>query len=172
MNLVIIRHAIAESRELFAESGKSDSLRPLTQRGRKRMKENLRGICKIVPEIQLIATSELTRAIQTAEIVSKSYKNAPLTQTSTLNPDGKITNFVDWLRSRSKYETIGIVGHEPYLGKLISCLVNGNPKESFLIKKGSLAVVHFHTTPIAGTGQLHHLVQPTNLRQLGRINCD
>jgi phosphohistidine phosphatase SixA len=34
VDLLVIRHAIAEDREVFAGTGKDDSLRPLTDRGR------------------------------------------------------------------------------------------------------------------------------------------
>ena len=37
MELLIIRHAIAEDRDEFAESGKSDDERPLTDAGSRRM---------------------------------------------------------------------------------------------------------------------------------------
>lgn len=172
MQLVIIRHAIAEQREIFAEEGKNDSLRPLTNRGRKRMKENLRGITRVVPSIQLLASSELTRAIQTAEIVHKAYAKAKLCQTPTLNPETAYSDFLTWLRSQTKYESIAVVGHEPHLGELISYLVHGNAKESYLVKKGSLAVLHFHTAPIVGTARLQCLIQPASLRQMGNANFD
>jgi phosphohistidine phosphatase len=44
MKLLIVRHAIAEEREDFARTGKDDRLRPLTDDGRKRMKQGARGL--------------------------------------------------------------------------------------------------------------------------------
>jgi phosphohistidine phosphatase len=34
MNLLVIRHAIAEDKEAFAKTGRNDDLRPLTEAGR------------------------------------------------------------------------------------------------------------------------------------------
>ena len=68
MNILVIRHAIAADRERHAEQhdGEDDGLRPLTARGRKRMREGARGLRRLVPKIDLLATSPLTRAAQTA----------------------------------------------------------------------------------------------------------
>ena len=49
MKLLLIRHAIAEEREDFARTGKDDRLRPLTDEGRKKMKQAARGLRKIAP---------------------------------------------------------------------------------------------------------------------------
>src|SRR5258708_2037922 len=43
MKLLIIRHAIAEDREDFARTGKDDSLRPITDEGKKKMKQRAGG---------------------------------------------------------------------------------------------------------------------------------
>src|SRR5262249_31041428 len=73
MKLLLIRHAIAEEREDFARTGKDDRLRPLTDEGRKRMKQAARGLLETLPEIDLLATSPLTRAAQTGAIVDSVY---------------------------------------------------------------------------------------------------
>ena len=67
MRLLLIRHAIAEEREDFARTGKDDGLRPLTDDGRKKMKQAARGLRGLVPDIDLLATSPLTRVVAFAE---------------------------------------------------------------------------------------------------------
>ena len=47
MKLLLIRHAIAEEREDFARTGKDDRLRPLTDEGRKKMKQAARGPARV-----------------------------------------------------------------------------------------------------------------------------
>src|SRR5258708_2037921 len=59
MKLLIIRHAIAEDREDFARTGKDDSLRPISDEGKKKMKQGARGLRPLVPEIVLLAPSPL-----------------------------------------------------------------------------------------------------------------
>ncbi len=73
MQLLLIRHAIAEEREDFTKTGKDDRLRPLTDGGRKKMKQAARGLKGLVPRIDLLATSPLTRAAQTGAIVDSVY---------------------------------------------------------------------------------------------------
>jgi len=67
MQLLLIRHAIAEDRFEFARTGQSDYYRPLTERGRARMARGATGLRTLVPDIDVLATSPLTRAVQTAE---------------------------------------------------------------------------------------------------------
>ena len=62
MQLLVIRHAIAVEREDFARTGKDDRLRPLTDEGRKKMKQGAKGLRQLAPRIDLLATSPLTRA--------------------------------------------------------------------------------------------------------------
>ena len=76
MNLLVIRHAVAEDRETFAEQGKDDSLRPLTDDGRRKMQRAARGIQSMVPSVGVIATSPFVRATQTAQVVGKSARGA------------------------------------------------------------------------------------------------
>src|SRR6478672_122417 len=57
MKLLLIRHAIAEEREDFARTGKDDRLRPLTDEGRKKMKQGARGLRRCVPAFDLLAPS-------------------------------------------------------------------------------------------------------------------
>src|SRR6516162_3359703 len=62
MQLVIIRHAIAEDPREFASTGRPDSQRPLTEEGVTKMKRGVKGLRELIPEINLIATSPYVRA--------------------------------------------------------------------------------------------------------------
>ncbi len=86
MHLLIIRHAIAEDRDSFAGSGKSDDLRPLTDEGRAKMELGAAGLRALLPDITLLAASPLTRAQQTAEIVGKEYGLEIGATTDSLRP--------------------------------------------------------------------------------------
>ena len=68
MQLLLIRHAIAEDRFEFARSGQSDYYRPLTDRGRARMAKGAAGLRTLVPDIDVLATSPLTRAVREGAI--------------------------------------------------------------------------------------------------------
>ena len=70
MNVLVIRHAIAEDRDVFARTEKDDDERPLTDEGRKKMARGAQGLHTLVPKLDLIASSPLVRAQQTAAIVA------------------------------------------------------------------------------------------------------
>ena len=71
MQLLVIRHAIAMEREEWAKSGRPDSDRPLTDTGRRRMRKNARGLQRISPHPNLIASSPWLRAADTARVVAE-----------------------------------------------------------------------------------------------------
>ena len=73
MDLLIVRHGVAEDKEAFAETGKSDDERPLTDKGRKKMKRVSRGLRAIIPDIGLLVTSPLARAHETADFPRRSH---------------------------------------------------------------------------------------------------
>jgi len=68
MDLYIIRHAIAES--LGKENEFSDDRRALTEEGRDRMREIAKGLHRLGAEFDLILTSPLVRAVETAQVVA------------------------------------------------------------------------------------------------------
>jgi len=167
MDLVVVRHAIAGDREEWAHTGRSDAERPLTPEGRKRMQENARGIRSLVPDLQLLATSPYTRALQTAEIVAREYPDLEVVELPALAHAAPPEAIRDWLAGRAE-RRIAVVGHEPDLGCLISWLVLGTPEPPVPLKKGGAALVRFAGEPNRGTGELRWLAPPKLLRGLGR----
>ena len=77
MRLLLIRHGRATDREVFAKAKKDDALRPLTPEGQKKMKLAASDLRKICRKIDLIATSPMKRAMQTAEIIYTAYNDKP-----------------------------------------------------------------------------------------------
>src|SRR2546423_187139 len=99
MNVLIIRHAIARDREQFSRTEFDDGLRPLTPTGRRRMRGAARGLRRVVPKIGLLATSPLTRARQTADIVAAAYRRRGLkvVMLPQLAPDASVHALLKWL---------------------------------------------------------------------------
>ncbi|MGH7674557.1 MAG: SixA phosphatase family protein, partial [Gemmatimonadales bacterium] len=73
MQLLIVRHAIAQDRDEHATSGQDDSLRSLTREGRVKMRQAAKGLHRLVKTLDVLATSPLARAAQTAEILGAEY---------------------------------------------------------------------------------------------------
>lgn len=165
--MYLVRHAIAEDSAEFALIEKNDDLRPLTSAGRSKMRIGAKGMQRIVPEIDILVSSELVRAVETARILHKRYANAELARTSNLNPGNDLNITLRWLQGLSKYEKIMLVGHEPDLGELMAFLLTGTKSVNSVFKKGSLAVIHFPNGIKPGTATLRALLQPSHLRTIG-----
>jgi phosphohistidine phosphatase len=165
MKLLLVRHAVAEEREDFAKTGKDDNLRPLTDDGRKKMKQVARGLRSLCPDIDLLATSPLTRAAQTGAILDTVYGGLEEVEIDELSPDAAPADFLRWLR-KQKQETIAAVGHEPSISLLLSWLLTGSERRIFSFRKGGAALLELPDEIGAGTATLLWALTPGQLRDL------
>ncbi len=166
MQLVIIRHAIAEDPKEFALTGRPDAQRPLTEDGVDKMKRGVRGLREVVPEINLIATSPYVRAMETAKLVAAVYKEVRIVIIHELVPTEHGDAFVAWLRELKGVPVVAVVGHEPHLSALASWLLTGQERSVIDLKKGAALAMEFDGAPAGGTGVLLWALTPRQLRQL------
>lgn len=164
MKLVVVRHADAGDKEEFAKTGKSDELRPLSDKGRKQMTSAVEGLRTLVPKCDLIATSPYVRAVQTAEIVSAAY-GQHAEETATLEPGAAPDDFVHWVRERDADVAI-IAGHEPDLGELTTWLMTGASESHVEFKKGGACLLEFDGQVKRAGGVLRWLMGPKELAAL------
>jgi phosphohistidine phosphatase len=170
MRLIIIRHGLAGDKEAFAKTGKDDSLRPLTPAGKKKMKSAAKALRKLFPRIQLLATSPLKRAVQTASIVYSAYNDKPqFVELDLLSGDGQNpARFVAWLKDHDLDDAVlGIVGHEPDLSHWATWLLTGQKRSVVQLKKGAVCVIDFEKRVAGGKGVLYGLFQPRELVKSG-----
>jgi phosphohistidine phosphatase len=165
MQLLVIRHAIAEEREDFSRTGRDDRLRPLTDEGRKKMKQAARGLRRLVPQIDLLATSPLTRAAQTGAILDSVYGGLSEVEIAELAPEASSIELLSWLRKR-KEERVAMVGHEPSLSLILSWLLTGSERRLFSFRKGGACLLDFPGEVGAGTATLLWALTPGQLRAL------
>lgn len=167
MNVLVIRHAIAEDRRRFAKTGADDGLRPLTARGRKRMRAAARGLRRAAPEVDYIATSPLTRAVETAEIVAAAYDGLKVVRVAQLTPDGALQPLLRWLGERKHSSTVALVGHEPQLGLFVSWMLSGLEKSFVQMKKGGACLLELKDQVRPGRARLLWSLAPAQLRHIG-----
>jgi phosphohistidine phosphatase len=167
MKLLFIRHAIAEDRRRFARTGEDDGARPLTARGRRRMRAGARGLRRVAPQVDVLITSPLTRAVQTAEIVAGAYRDLKVIKLPHLTPEGSVHAVLKWLREHKHGSTVAIVGHEPQLGVCVSWLLTGLQESFVPMKKGGACLVELAEQVRAGRGRLLWSLAPGQLRALG-----
>jgi phosphohistidine phosphatase len=166
MKLVIIRHGIAEDREEFAQTGEPDDARPLTDAGRKKMKRAARGLRDVIG-LDVLATSPLTRALQTAQVISAEYDDLPPHVVDALAPDARFESILEWLGRLDDADTVGVVGHEPHLSSLASWLLTGDGRSIMELKKGAAVLLEFGGELGAGKAQLRWALTPSQLRMIG-----
>lgn len=167
MRVLIIRHAPAEDRAEFYQSGQSDELRPLSSQGKAKMRKNVQGLQTIVPQIDRIAGSPLVRAQQTAGLLHAAYPNAIRETLPALAPAGSEFALLTYLQQQaSKTQTIALVGHEPDLGALATWLLSGQADTWMPLKKGAACLLEFVEVVEAGQAELCWMLRPKQLRQL------
>lgn len=166
MRLLFIRHAIAGDRDEWAKSGRPDADRPLTDRGRTRMRRCARGLSRLMPRPDIIATSPWLRAAETAAIVSKAFGGPAPMELPALVPGVEFTDLVSWLRSQKVTGTVALVGHEPHLGGALCYILTGRREGFFEFKKGGSALVQLADPPTPGVARLLWAMEPGQLRRL------
>jgi phosphohistidine phosphatase len=173
MKLLLIRHAIAEDFEEFARGGLADDLRPLTADGRRKMERGARGLAALLSGLDLVASSPLVRARQTAEIVAAAFGGPPLVETDTLVSGADPRRFLAWLAQRPTAGVVAAVGHQPHLGLLAARLVGAGRRPAVAVKKGSALCFELAPAPAAGAANanasatLLWALAPAHLRRLG-----
>jgi phosphohistidine phosphatase len=166
MELLVIRHGVAESREAFAATGKDDAERPLTEEGRRDMKRAAKGLRRVVRSIDVLGSSPLVRAMQTANIVAEQYGEIAVSTVSSLVPDSQLDAFVSWLRHQRPAKVVAVVGHEPHLSMLVTWLLTGLAESRVRLRKGGACLLEFSGHPDAGGGVLSWALTPSILRLL------
>lgn len=160
--LYLVRHGIA------AERGKEwpdDSKRPLTHKGIARMREVAAGLKDLEVSFDLILTSPLVRARQTADLLHQGLGGSiPLEETTLLGPGGRPADLIEFLRSKKKVDRIALVGHEPDLGQLAAFLIGA--RAPLVFKKGGICRIDFEKFPPVPPGHLVWFALPKMLRAL------
>ena len=164
MKLCLFRHGVAVER---GTKGIADDDRPLTKEGRRRTREAARGVRRLDLGVDVVVTSPLPRARETAAILAEALKlKAPREDARLAEEPEDILALVGELKGACPM----IVGHEPTLSDALSRLVfgGGRGEELFRFKKAGLAVVEFPSSKERGRGTLLLFAGPSVLRRLGR----
>ena len=165
MKLLIVRHGQAGDREEFAATGQPDELRPLTKDGVREMKDIARALHRIVPAIDVLATSPLVRARQTAQVIASEY-DLQVVETDALQVESPFQEFESWARRNAKGGVTAVVGHEPHLSGLAAWLIGTSGDARLELKKAGACLLDFDASPTRGGGTLRWLLSPGVLRRL------
>lgn len=166
MKVLFIRHAPAGDKAEYAAKGGDDSRRPLTAGGQAKMRKAAKGLANVVDAIDVIATSPLVRARQTAEIVAARFKTGKVVQLAELSPGVSPKDALSRLSTLGRARVLAAVGHEPHLSSVVDLALTGGKGLKLELKKGACCLVEFPGKPEAGTGRLIWALAPAQLRGL------
>ncbi len=137
MEVYLIRHGIAAERGTYAY----DEQRPLVPKGIDKTTKVARSLLAKRINFDLILTSPLTRAYQTAEILHQVGLCQTVRTFAPLKPEGDIQAWLAWLqteKNRQKYTSLALVGHQPDLGDWAEMLIWGTIKKQIEVKKAGV----------------------------------
>ncbi|MDD3807164.1 MAG: histidine phosphatase family protein [Candidatus Marinimicrobia bacterium] len=152
MNLVLMRHGIAELRSRHHES---DTDRNLTDEGRKQLLAFFPYLYPLFPKPNEIFVSPAVRTWQTAALLCDSFK-IPESQISknALLQDGSVGEIVSWLKALKVLQSLWIIGHQPTLGQLLCSFIGLDVFKGFQMKQGDCALITFFETFDVNKGRL------------------
>ena len=153
MQLYFLRHGEAD----WPDWKKSDDERPLTDFGKKEMRDMAKFLARLNVRLNLIMTSPLLRASQTAEIAAD-YLKAKLRKDELLAPGFGMSELRTVLK-RHHAKTLMLVGHEPDFTTVVSGLTGASLK----LSKAGVALVD--VDPESEEGKLLWLFPPKIARK-------
>lgn len=166
MNCVLVRHGIAVERE---EWDGHDEERPLTERGAKRVSQVGAGLLWLDVKPTYIFSSQLVRAIETADILQASLSiPSAIKRVDELLPDANPERLLALFRDLPPECSVLCVGHEPHLGLVASVMLAGKPSAAFPFKKAGACMIELASPPKIGRGVLRWWLEPGQLRALGK----
>ena len=141
LKLYLIRHGHAGDPDRW--EGPDDS-RPLSERGRRDLRRTAAVLARR-ETIDILCTSPLVRAVQTAEIIAQALEIDDVEVLEELRPDVPVQQVLE-RSAQLEGKRMGLVGHDPQMTGLVAAL-SGRPPHELRFPKG--AVVRFDVTDLA-----------------------
>jgi phosphohistidine phosphatase len=155
MNIYLIRHGEAEP----ASDKKSDGERELTETGIQVLKSTILIWKNYINHFDVILSSPLKRAIQTASIVKEEFKvESEIVQENSLLNNGSTKDLLIAAESFGVQE-IAMIGHQPDLG-MHSATMIGSANLNIKLSPASIVKIIFKDKITIGKGLLEFFLPP------------
>lgn len=164
--LLLLRHGIAEP----ALEGQDDGQRRLTPEGRDRTARLIEGLVGLDLACDLVLSSPLVRARQTAELAVAGGLAPELELAAALAPLADplplLERWLGPLSPRPGWKRLAVVGHEPDLSTLAALLIGvpmAQAPQAIQLKKAGVALLRWSASPggpLPGTARLALLLPP------------
>lgn len=162
LDLFVLRHGEAGKRSSVS---RNDSKRALTEAGKKEIVEIANAIKRLDVKFDFVYTSPLIRAKQTADILADKVKNKRKIEIiNDLKPEGDRLALYSMLSKLKQDSTVLLVGHEPYLSKIITEAITDGNDCRIDLKKAGFARVRIISFLPKIQGELRLLLTPKLLK--------
>ncbi len=150
MKLYLVQHGEACPKEV-------DPQRPLTAQGREDVERLAAFLSRSGIEIQRVMHSGKLRAAQTADLLAAAVAPYVELETSAHIHPNDDPRSVDWQKETGGRDTM-LVGHLPFMARLVSLLLAGNSDEPFAAyQPGSVVCLESVT---GGHWQINWMIRP------------
>lgn len=164
MILYIVRHGIAVP---HGTPGVAEDDRPLTEDGIEKMRKAATGLHNLGITPDVILSSPLPRAKQTAEILREACgKKTPLLLVQALALSGGRSEVYREMRVHKDAGSLMLVGHQPSLGEMAGEIAWGSAEHYVELKKGGACALELEEIRNIPRGTLLWLLTPAILRQI------
>ena len=121
MSLYLVQHGKSRPKEIDSDS-------PLSEEGKTTVRRTAKTAAEYHIRVSQIIYSGKTRARQTAEIISMYIKpESGIRESTGLNPNDDIYPIASTIKGQ---ENIMLVGHLPFMERLVSFLITGTDKHT------------------------------------------
>jgi phosphohistidine phosphatase len=168
MKLYVLRHGLAAQRD--GHKYPDDRARPLTAKGKKKAREIGAALAGMGGGCEVVLSSPLTRALQTAELVAGCLDGKRSVRVAEeLAPEGDPEGLIERLKRELPGDgAVMLVGHEPYLSRLIAVLLTGRATGVRLdLKKGGLCRLEIEELRYGQCAVLEWLLTPKVMLGIG-----
>src|SRR5512142_2601975 len=139
MLVYFLRHASAGQRK---SDPQKDEKRPLDNDGIQQCGYVGRALTALDTHIDLIISSPLKRASQTASLVANELAyEGRIELAAALGPGAGYSSFTALLDKYASHEAIMVVGHNPNLSEFLGRTIGGGSRAGIDLKKGAVARV-------------------------------
>lgn len=162
--IYLLRHGIAED----PRPGLDDEDRRLTPEGKRKMTRAAAGLKRLGLEPDVVLSSPLRRAVETATIAARVLRpDRPIQIHPPLAPGHSPEQIVRGLDEFASARHLVLVGHEPTMGQLVSYLLTGSTGlMSVDFKKGAMAAIYVAAIPPRGRGSLGWFMTSRQMRAM------
>jgi phosphohistidine phosphatase len=165
MKLYLIRHSNAV--EPGTPEYEDDSQRPLTEKGREKMRKIASALKELGVQPDLVLSSPFVRASQTAEILAKIMKyKKEIAYSDSLVPVANTDTLIGEINEKYTVDELVLVGHEPSLSALVGTLTGAGPEIAINFKNGGVCCLSADDLHVERKAAFDWLLTPKILSKL------